>query len=77
MNNLKDGCILANMGHSVHEIDTGSLKELKKERIRPHVSHIIWPDEKRLVLLAEVGRRHFEYKCTLLLLLIAGNFYHF
>ncbi len=43
------------MGHSVHEIDTASLKDLKKERIRPHVAHIIWPDEKRIVLLAEVN----------------------
>ena len=54
MDHMKDGCIVANMGHSVHEIDTPSLKDLKKEKIRPHVSHIIWPDERRIVLLAEV-----------------------
>ncbi len=55
MNNLKDGCVVANMGHSVHEIDTHCLKDLKRERIRPHVAHIIWPDERRIVLLAEVS----------------------
>ena len=54
MNKLKDGCILANMGHSSHEIDVQSLKDLKKERIRPRVSHYIWPNDKRIVLLAEV-----------------------
>ena len=54
MDHMKDGCIVANMGHSVHEIDTPSLKDLKKEKIRPHVSHVIWPDERRIVLLAEV-----------------------
>ena len=54
MNKLKDGCILANMGHSCHEIDVQSLKDLKKERIRPRVAHYIWPNDKRIVLLAEV-----------------------
>lgn len=54
MNNLKDGCIVANMGHSCHEIDVPSLKNLKKEKIRPQVSHIIWPDGKTVILLAEV-----------------------
>ena len=54
MDKLKDGCIVANMGHSMYEIDTNSIKDLKKERIRPHVAHVIWPDEKRIVLLAEV-----------------------
>ena len=53
MNKLKDGCILANMGHSSHEIDVQSLKDLKKERIRPRVAHYIWPNDKRIVLLAE------------------------
>lgn len=55
MDKLKSGCIVANMGHSVHEIHVDSLKDLKKERIRRHVSHIIWPDGKRIVLLAEVA----------------------
>ena len=55
MNLLKDGCVVGNMGHSVHEIDTHCLKDLKREKIRPHVAHIIWPDERRIVLLAEVS----------------------
>ena len=58
MNNLKDGCIVANMGHSCHEIDVPSLKNLKKEKIRPQVSHIIWPDGKTVILLAEVRYTH-------------------
>ena len=64
MDKLKEGCIIANMGHSVQEIDTGSLKDLKREKIRPHVTHIVWPDEKRIVLLAEViikGQLYYLY----------------
>jgi adenosylhomocysteinase len=53
MDKLKDGCILANMGHSTNEIDTSCFGDLKKEKIRPHVSHLTWPNGKQLVLLAE------------------------
>lgn len=55
MNKLKDGCILANMGHTYNEIDVASLKDLKREKIRPHVSHVIWPNGKAVVLLADVS----------------------
>ncbi len=52
---LKSGCILANMGHSNQEIDMESIKELKLEKIRKHISHIHLTNGKRVVLLAEVG----------------------
>ncbi|XP_040019935.1 S-adenosylhomocysteine hydrolase-like protein 1 isoform X3 [Gasterosteus aculeatus] len=52
---MKDGCILCNMGNSSSEIDLGSLQtaELRWERVRPQVDHVVWPDGKRIVLLAE------------------------
>ncbi|XP_013867708.1 adenosylhomocysteinase 2 isoform X2 [Austrofundulus limnaeus] len=52
---MKNGCIVCNMGHSNTEIDLSSLRteELKWQRVRPHVDHILWPDGKRVVLLAE------------------------
>ncbi|TNN70860.1 Adenosylhomocysteinase 3 [Liparis tanakae] len=55
LDRLKDGCILCNMGHSCTEIDLVSLRtaELRWERVRPQVDHVIWPDGKKIVLLAE------------------------
>ncbi|XP_024138527.1 S-adenosylhomocysteine hydrolase-like protein 1 isoform X3 [Oryzias melastigma] len=52
---MKSGCIVCNMGHSNTEIDLASLQttELKWQRVRPHVDHIVWPDGKRVILLAE------------------------
>ena len=54
LDKVKNGCIVANMGHSNQEIDLESLKSLKKERIRHNVTHVIWPNGKRVILLAEV-----------------------
>jgi adenosylhomocysteinase len=55
MDRMKNGCIVCNMGHSNTEIDVNSLRtpDLKWERIRSQVDHIIWPDGKRIILLAE------------------------
>ncbi|KAL5014509.1 hypothetical protein ScPMuIL_008779 [Solemya velum] len=55
MDRLKNGCIVCNMGHSNTEIDVGSLRtpELTWEKVRSQVDHIIWPDGKRIILLAE------------------------
>uniref|UniRef100_A0A3Q1BV14 S-adenosyl-L-homocysteine hydrolase NAD binding domain-containing protein n=1 Tax=Amphiprion ocellaris TaxID=80972 RepID=A0A3Q1BV14_AMPOC len=55
LDKMKNGCIVCNMGHSNTEIDLASLRttELKWEHVRPQVDHIIWPDGKRIVLLAE------------------------
>ncbi|XP_053741591.1 S-adenosylhomocysteine hydrolase-like protein 1 isoform X2 [Synchiropus splendidus] len=55
LDRMKNGCIVCNMGHSNTEIDLASLRtpELKWERVRPQVDHVIWPDGRRIVLLAE------------------------
>ncbi|KAM8891301.1 S-adenosylhomocysteine hydrolase-like protein 1 isoform 3-T3 [Spinachia spinachia] len=55
LDRMKDGCILCNMGNSSSEIDLGSLRtaELRWERVRPQVDHVVWPNGKRIVLLAE------------------------
>ncbi|KAF7661051.1 hypothetical protein LDENG_00269070 [Lucifuga dentata] len=55
MDQMKNGCIICNMGHSNTEIDLASLRtpELKWERVRPQVDHVTWPDGKRIILLAE------------------------
>uniref|UniRef100_H3C716 S-adenosyl-L-homocysteine hydrolase NAD binding domain-containing protein n=1 Tax=Tetraodon nigroviridis TaxID=99883 RepID=H3C716_TETNG len=56
LDRMKNGCIVCNMGHSNTEIDLASLRtaELRWERVRSHVDHVIWPDGKRILLLAEV-----------------------
>lgn len=55
MNRMKSGCIVCNMGHSCSEIDVSSLHtpELTWQRVRSQVDHIIWPDGKMIILLAE------------------------
>jgi adenosylhomocysteinase len=55
MDKMKNGCIVCNMGHSNKEIDVGSLRtpDLTWEKVRSQVDHIIWPDGKRITLLAE------------------------
>lgn len=52
---MKNGAILCNMGHSNTEIDVASIRtpDLMWERVRSQVEHVIWPDGKRIVLLAE------------------------
>lgn len=55
MDKMKNGCIVCNMGHSNTEIDVNSLRtpDLTWEKVRSQVDHIIWPDSKRIILLAE------------------------
>ncbi|XP_030650280.1 adenosylhomocysteinase like 2a isoform X2 [Chanos chanos] len=55
MDRMKNGCIVCNMGHSNTEIDVASLRtpELRWLRVRPNLDHIIWPDGKRILLLAK------------------------
>ncbi len=55
MDRLKSGCIVCNMGHSNQEIDIHSLRELKREKIRRNVTHLVWPNGKRVILLADVS----------------------
>uniref|UniRef100_A0A8C8D3Y4 S-adenosyl-L-homocysteine hydrolase NAD binding domain-containing protein n=1 Tax=Oncorhynchus tshawytscha TaxID=74940 RepID=A0A8C8D3Y4_ONCTS len=62
LDRMKNGCIVCNMGHSNTEIDVVSLRspELTWERVRSQVDHVIWPDGKRVVLLAEVRFLHYS-----------------
>ncbi|ELK30768.1 Protein FAM40A [Myotis davidii] len=55
LDRMKNSCIVCNMGHSNTEIDVTSLRtpELTWERVRSQVDHVIWPDGKRVILLAE------------------------
>jgi adenosylhomocysteinase len=44
---------VCNIGHFDNEIDIASLKKYKWDNIKPQVDHIIFPDGKRILLLAE------------------------
>jgi adenosylhomocysteinase len=50
---LKDGAVLANAGHFNVEIDVAALEKCKWEEIKPQVDHIIFPDGKRIIMLAK------------------------
>lgn len=50
---MKDQAIVSNIGHFDNEIDVASLKQYQWENIKPQVDHIIFPDGKRIILLAE------------------------
>jgi len=53
MKRMKDQAIVCNIGHFDNEIDVASLKRYDWENIKPQVDHIIFPDGKRIILLAE------------------------
>jgi adenosylhomocysteinase len=53
MKAMKDNAIVCNIGHFDNEIDVASLKQYKWENIKPQVDHVIFPDGKRIILLAE------------------------
>ncbi|HTD13234.1 MAG TPA: adenosylhomocysteinase [Steroidobacteraceae bacterium] len=53
MSRMKHNAIVCNIGHFDNEIDVASLKQYKWENIKPQVDHIIRPDGRRLILLAE------------------------
>src|SRR5688572_23516505 len=53
MKRMKSQAIVCNIGHFDNEIDVASLKAYKWENIKPQVDHIIFPDGKRIILLAE------------------------
>lgn len=50
---MKHQAILANIGHFDSEIDIASLRQYVWENIKPQVDHVIFPDGKRILLLAE------------------------
>jgi adenosylhomocysteinase len=54
MAKMKDQAIVCNIGHFDNEIDVASLeKQCKWEEIKPQVDHVIFPDGKRIILLAK------------------------
>ena len=53
MKRMKHNSIVCNIGHFDSEIDVASLKQYKWENIKPQVDHVILPDGRRLILLAE------------------------
>ncbi|CAM5207548.1 Adenosylhomocysteinase OS=Castellaniella defragrans OX=75697 GN=ahcY PE=3 SV=1 [Castellaniella defragrans] len=50
---MKDQAIVCNIGHFDSEIDVASVEDLQWEEIKPQVDHIIFPDGKRIILLAK------------------------
>jgi adenosylhomocysteinase len=52
MMKMKDQAIVCNIGHFDNEIDVASLEKYQWEEIKPQVDHIIFPDGKRIILLA-------------------------
>jgi len=53
MKRMKDNAIVCNIGHFDNEIDVASLRKYTWENIKPQVDHIVFPDGKRIILLAE------------------------
>jgi adenosylhomocysteinase len=53
MERMKNNAIVCNIGHFDNEIDCASLRQYTWENIKPQVDHIIFPDGKRIILLAE------------------------
>ncbi len=53
MAKMKDEAIVCNIGHFDNEIDVASLEQYEWENIKPQVDHIIFPDGKRITLLAK------------------------
>jgi adenosylhomocysteinase len=50
---MKDQAIVCNIGHFDSEINVASVEDLPWEEIKPQVDHIIFPDGKRVILLAK------------------------
>ncbi len=53
MAKMKSQAIVCNIGHFDDEIDVASLRQYTWDNIKPQVDHIIFPDGKRIILLAE------------------------
>jgi len=50
---MKNQAIVCNIGHFDNEIDVASLKQYPWENIKPQVDHVLFPDGKRIILLAQ------------------------
>lgn len=53
MAKMKDQAIVCNIGHFDNEIDVASLEQYEWDEIKPQVDHVIFPDGKRIILLAK------------------------
>ncbi|MCK8500907.1 MULTISPECIES: adenosylhomocysteinase [Myxococcus] len=53
MAKMKDQAIVCNIGHFDNEIEVASLEKYQWEEIKPQVDHIIFPDGKRIIMLAK------------------------
>ena len=53
MKRMKDEAIVCNIGHFDSEIDVASLEKYKWEEIKPQVDHVVFPDGKKIILLAK------------------------
>jgi len=53
MKRMKDQAIVCNIGHFDNEIEVAALREYTWENIKPQVDHVIFPNGKRIILLAE------------------------
>ncbi len=50
---MKDEAIVCNIGHFDNEIDVAALEKCKWDEIKPQVDHVIFPDGKKITLLAK------------------------
>jgi adenosylhomocysteinase len=53
MAKMKDQAIVCNIGHFDNEIDVASLEKYEWDEIKPQVDHVIFPDGKKIILLAK------------------------
>jgi adenosylhomocysteinase len=53
MAKMKDQAIVCNIGHFDNEIEVAAIEKYQWEEIKPQVDHIIFPDGKRIILLAK------------------------
>src|SRR5438445_277344 len=53
MRRMKNQAIVCNIGHFDNEIEVASLRQYAWDNIKPQVDHVIFPDGKRIILLAE------------------------
>jgi adenosylhomocysteinase len=53
MKRMKDQAIVCNIGHFDNEIEVAALRQHTWDNIKPQVDHVVFPDGKRIILLAE------------------------
>ncbi|NWK46324.1 adenosylhomocysteinase [Ralstonia pickettii] len=53
MAKMKDQAIVCNIGHFDNEIDIASVEKYQWEEIKPQVDHVIFPDGKKIIILAK------------------------